>query len=308
MKFVNGRTLVAALLGVALFGTTAMAQGTTYGAPTLTPMASRPSSVRLSVKAGEGGAPEGFAAQWMTRAAYDAAGWPAGDDLSLRQGDFTGTPVWIVQGNAGDFTLAPSQWQAIQLGELFDESGVKSVTDADVAELAASTEYAVRVYAIDGAGAVASPYSATVLVTTSAAATNCTFTLGYWKTHPGAWTVTNLTIGTVNYTAAQLQAILNEPANGNGLLILAHQLIAAKLNILNGADGSTVAATIANADAMIGALVPPPVGSDTLLPSDVSALATTLDNFNMGLIGPGHCGDTAAKPATWGTVKSTYRR
>jgi hypothetical protein len=35
-------------------------------------------------------------------------------------------------------------------------------------------------------------------------------------------------------------AILDNPARGNGLMILAHQLIAAKLNIANGADASEV--------------------------------------------------------------------
>ena len=308
MRLVNGRSLVLALLGVALIGTTAMAQGTTYGAPTLTPMASRPSSVRLSVKAGDGGAPEGFAADWMTKANYDVAGWPAGQDLSVRHGRFTGTPVWIVQGNAGDFTLAPAQWQAIQLGELFDESGVIATSPEDVTELAPSTDYAVRVCAIDGAGVPASPYSATVFVTTSAQSQNCTFTIGYWKTHTGAWPVTNLTLGTVNYTAAELLSILNQPAGGNGLVILAHQLIAAKISIANGADPTAVAAAIASADAIIGGLVVPPVGSDTLSPGSVNALATLLDNYNNGLIGPGHCAETAAKPASWGTVKSTYRR
>jgi hypothetical protein len=305
MKLAIGRSLVGAFVGVALFGSTAMAQGTTFGAPTLTPMASRPSSVRLSVKGGEGGAPEGFAAQWMKKTDFDALGWPADGDASLHSGQFTGTPVWIVQGNAGDFTLGQAQWQAIQLGELFDESGVSA---DNTNELEAGTQYAVRVYAIDGAGAAASPYSATVFVTTTAAATNCTFTIGYWKNHPGVWPVTSLTLGTVNYSAAQILAILNEPAGGNGLLILAHQLIGAKLSIANGADPTAANAAIASADAMIGGLVVPPIGSDALSAASVTSLASSLDDYNNGIIGPGHCAETPVNGTSWGSLKSTYRR
>jgi hypothetical protein len=125
----------------------------------------------------------------------------------------------------------------------------------------------------------------------------CTFTQGYWKTHgPSAtgnnsneWDVTSLTLGTVNYTAAQLQSIFDTAPKGNGLIALAHQLIAAKLNIANGADGSSIAATIAAADALIGGLVVPPVGSGTLTSAQVAALVTALTNFNEGTTGPGHC-------------------
>jgi len=70
---------------------------------------------------------------------------------------------------------------------------------------------------------------------------------------------------------------------------LAHQLIAAKLNIAAGADGSAVSGAIAAADALIGDLVVPPVGTDTLQPADTGALTTTLANFNEGATGPGHC-------------------
>lgn len=268
-------------------------------------MASRPSSIRLSVKAGDGGAPDGFAAEWMKKSDYDIAGWPAEGDLSLRHGVFTGTPVWVVQGNAGDFTLAPAQWQAIQLGELFDESGVSA---DNTSELDPGTDYVVRVVAIDAAGAAASPFSATAFVSTSAQVQNCTFTIGYWKNHTAAWPVTSLTLGTVNYTAAQILAILNESAGGNGLVILAHQLIGAKLSIANGADPTAANAAIASADAIIGGLVVPPVGSDSVSPGSVNALATTLDNYNNGLIGPGHCAETPANTTSWGSLKSTYRR
>ena len=70
--------------------------------------------------------------------------------------------------------------------------------------------------------------------------------------------MTELQLGNVTYTQEQLLDILHQPVRGNGLLILAHQLIAAKLNIAAGADPSCIQETIAEADALIGDLVIPP--------------------------------------------------
>jgi hypothetical protein len=105
---------------------------------------------------------------------------------------------------------------------------------------------------------------------------------GYWKNHPDVWPVTELQLGNVTYTQEQLLAILHEPVRGNGLLILAHQLIAAKLNIAAGADPSCIQDTIAAADALIGNLVIPPVGDGYLSPRDVGSLAGILGQFNEG--------------------------
>src|SRR5437867_220085 len=76
---------------------------------------------------------------------------------------------------------------------------------------------------------------------------------GFWKNHASAWKVTSLTLGTRNYTQAQLLAILETPPRGDASLILAHQLIAAKLNTaVIGTDPSKVAATIKDADTLLG--------------------------------------------------------
>ena len=117
----------------------------------------------------------------------------------------------------------------------------------------------------------------------------CTLTQGFWKNHPESWPVSSLTLGSVTYTEAQLLAILHEPVAGNGLISLAHQLIAAKLNIASGADPTDIQADVTAADALIDGLVVPPVGSGFLLPSDTSSLVSALTDFNEGDTGPGHC-------------------
>ena len=119
----------------------------------------------------------------------------------------------------------------------------------------------------------------------------CTLTQGFWKNHEEDWPVSSLTLGSVTYTQAQLLSILNQPVKGNGLVSLAHQLIAAKLNIAAGADPSAISAAIAAADAAIGALIVPPVGSGYLSPSSVSSLISQLNDYNNGFTGPGHCSD-----------------
>lgn len=76
-------------------------------------------------------------------------------------------------------------------------------------------------------------------------------------------------IGTNAYNECQLLCALAQPANGNAVRILSHQLIAAKLNLLNGASGAgqvwnpsdpgnpynglTTNELIAQADLLIGA-------------------------------------------------------
>jgi len=75
---------------------------------------------------------------------------------------------------------------------------------------------------------------------------------------------------------------MHEPVRGNGLVSLAHHFIATKLNVANGADPSCIQQTIADADAMIGDLVVPPVGDGDLAPRDVEALKETLEEYNEG--------------------------
>lgn len=110
----------------------------------------------------------------------------------------------------------------------------------------------------------------------------CTSGQGYWKHIYPTWPVSALQLGSVSYTAAQLESILLEDAGvgpaANGLVILAHQLIAAKLNVARGAPAP---AAIASADTLIGSLIVPPVaGAGYLAPADVSALTQALDTFN----------------------------
>jgi uncharacterized repeat protein (TIGR01451 family) len=176
---------------------------------------------------------------------------------------------------------------------------VVAMTPADVCDYMLNNTVSVRFPG--GTKGTTSTATASASITVTCApppppGDGCTLTQGFWKNHyPEAWPTSVLAngmmLGTVSYTAAQLVDIFDQPVQGNGLVSLAHQLIAAKLNIASGADGSEIQSDIGAADAMIGGLVVPPIGSGDLEPSDTSALNDSLTDFNEGTTGPGHCDD-----------------
>jgi hypothetical protein len=99
--------------------------------------------------------------------------------------------------------------------------------------------------------------------------------------------VTSLTLGTVVYNQAQLLSILNNSGKGDASIILAKQLIAAKLNIANGSDPTPIAATIATADGLLdGCVLPCNVKPSSTLGGQMTAAADILNQYNNGLLTP----------------------
>jgi len=299
---------VAALAVAALSGAFTSAHAK-YATPSARIVTATRSSITLEITAGQSGAPGGFTVQWMHGADYLAHGWdPIYSYVYIC--DLYGTPTWNTLPGDGSFTVGPGGVVTAELGDMFDETGVYA-DNTDYFE--AGSDYVFRVKAVGDANDTESDFSSTQAGSTQPTGDDCTFTLGYWKTHgpspcvsgnnTNVWPVAGLTLGNNFYTDAQLCAILQMPAGGNGLLILAHQLIAAKLNIANGANPTPVAADIAAADAIIGNLNPL---TDTLPASAADPYAHNLDNFNNGLTSVPHCGETPAHKSTWGSVKVRY--
>jgi hypothetical protein len=96
----------------------------------------------------------------------------------------------------------------------------------------------------------------------------CPLTQGFWKNRPAAWPVTSLVLGSQSYTQSQLQAILKTPVGGDASLILADQLIAAKLSIASDSNPASVAATVSDADSLLAA-------QSGRLPYGIKASSTT---------------------------------
>jgi hypothetical protein len=125
----------------------------------------------------------------------------------------------------------------------------------------------------------------------------CTLTPGYWKTHskygPAPYDSTWALLGEDNpfFLSGQsnYQVLWTSPSGGNAYYILAHAYLAAKLNILNGASTTaSVDAALSFAESFFGTYTPTATLSRAVRNSAI-AQAEVLDNYNNGLIGPGHC-------------------
>jgi hypothetical protein len=132
--------------------------------------------------------------------------------------------------------------------------------------------------------------------------TGCTLTQGYWKTHSvfgpakpsdPTWDLLPDGANTAFFSSGKTwyEVFWTSPKGGNAYYILAHQYMAAKLNILAGAASTTeVDAAIAWSETFFGTY-----GPSSQLPKAVrqQAIATAgiLGSYNEGLIGPGHCSE-----------------
>ncbi len=117
-------------------------------------------------------------------------------------------------------------------------------------------------------------------------------TQGFWQNHEKEWPklpdcggIPGLQLGTVCYHQNELIKILEEPSGGsNGIVALAHQLIAAKLNVLLCGACPVVEQAILDADNLIGNQVVPPFGTGFVDVLDSEPIATILDDYNNDLL------------------------
>ena len=142
----------------------------------------------------------------------------------------------------------------------------------------------------------------------------CTRTLGYWKTHSSngpakkADATWNLILPTGPNAPFFLSGktylqVLGTAPRGNPYYILAHQYIAAELNFLAGAYGGAVATEFAAAKALLQNNTPAQVAlmaNNSATKKSFTTLGGILDNYNNGIIGPGHCDELQEKSASIG--------
>jgi hypothetical protein len=259
-------------------------------APSLSCFDRTQSSITVRFTAPASGAPAGFSLQWMKKTDFDLFGWPASDAPTVCTAGFSGN------ANLSRYDLAAGESVDVAIGDfLFDNGASTNCVDP----LECGVTYVFRAFSHANSDFKKSDWSANLecatLSCTQVAA--CTYTQGYWKTHgpmpvggnTNTWPVSSLVLGNVAYTDLELLSIFNTPAAGNGLIALAHQLMATKLNLANGTDPTAIAATVSAADALIGSMAVPPVGSASLRAAVTSSLTELLADYNEGSIGPGHC-------------------
>lgn len=124
----------------------------------------------------------------------------------------------------------------------------------------------------------------------------CTLTQGYWRTHsiygPAPYDATWANVGEDTpffNTGKTWYNTIWMASRGDTYYILARQYIAAVLNGYAGASApAEVTAAVTEASTWL-ATHSAPVKPATPAGQDALRLATLLDNYNNGLIGPGHC-------------------
>lgn len=121
----------------------------------------------------------------------------------------------------------------------------------------------------------------------------CPLSHGSWKTHPESWPVDSLVLGDETYSAADLLTILGWPGSADASVILAHQLIAAKLNLANQADPLDIVVIVALADQLLAPL--PGRLAYNISPSSAEGnpmmwVAASLDAYNTSCTGSGQPG------------------
>jgi hypothetical protein len=148
--------------------------------------------------------------------------------------------------------------------------------------------------------------SVSVAVDVPCHGTGCTLTQGYWKTHSKygpaskpdpAWNLLPGGLGpdTVFFKSGQtwINVFNTSPSGGNVYYILAHQYQAAILNQLNGASSTpAVDAALAGAAAFFNTYTPAQAGAlakNSAARAQANAWASSLDDYNGGATGPGHC-------------------
>jgi uncharacterized delta-60 repeat protein len=90
-------------------------------------------------------------------------------------------------------------------------------------------------------------------LSTASVAAGCPHSEVFWKKHNALWPVRSFTLGSQSYSEAELRGILSRPPKGDASILLARELIAAKLNVADGAGSPELIADVASADALLAA-------------------------------------------------------
>jgi choice-of-anchor A domain-containing protein len=109
----------------------------------------------------------------------------------------------------------------------------------------------------------------------------CPRSPGYWKNHPEAWPVSELTLGGVVYDQAEVQAIL-EYGGPDAATKLARALAATRLNVASGFQHPDLPTAITEADAFL-ALHPPGSNPKGSAKGEGNALKDALEAFYEGV-------------------------
>ncbi|RJP26743.1 MAG: hypothetical protein C4520_00430 [Candidatus Abyssobacteria bacterium SURF_5] len=151
--------------------------------------------------------------------------------------------------------------------------------------LLAETEgqYVVQLVVSDG---ISDSEPDTCVVTAIVPEYQCPKGFGFWKNHPGAWPIQSLRLGNYLYQKETLHKLLQTPVRGDASMILAHQLIATKLNLENDSEPGPIEDTVQVADNLLAQFtrtLPCGVKPSSAIGKEMIQAAQTLESYNEGL-------------------------
>ncbi len=122
----------------------------------------------------------------------------------------------------------------------------------------------------------------------------CPMSQSFWRKTPASWPVASLSLGGQTYTKEELLAFL-EATLGSGIpadpsVIVAGELVAAKLNVARGSDRVPVARTIVNADTLLSQFkgkIPLQVATSSFTGQKMADVAKILASYSNGVLTPG---------------------
>lgn len=218
------------------------------------------------------------------------------------QADFT---VSVTEGGSSitadnpSFSLMPDECTLAHSDDGGDQDEV-TITESDVED--GFQLDSIVIYAVDGEGNVtrerkvtgtnsvtgsidAGKDGCTVIFYNSPAEMVGTGTPGYWMNHPDAWPMDNIVIGGESYTKSEAINEMSKPDRGDKTRTMFRALVAAKLNVANGADASCISGVISDADDWMKTNGPVGSGVKANSPAwqtDGEDLYETLDDYNNG--------------------------
>jgi hypothetical protein len=136
----------------------------------------------VTVTAGPSGAPTGFVIWWMKKSTFVANGnqwFPAGNGVQAAM-YFDGEPTAnTFDGLVTDFILDPNEVVKVEIGDLFDETGLYG-NALSLQELEGETDYIFCAWAIGDGAVEASAYSNNVEGKTKKQGEDCQHTQGFF--------------------------------------------------------------------------------------------------------------------------------
>jgi hypothetical protein len=287
MKSLKLQTCYAVASTAVLVGLAACA-----GESTSTGPFKSPTSARFAVGASTNATPELGKVKVCKSASSNVSG----------EFDVTRTAVGASTGSAADATVAPND--CVIVAEDMGGSGVGSNITVDETSAGFQSVSAVRIDALVAGGTQTSAQAYTdgstslfvnsfhgfvVTYVNTIHQNGCTYTQGWYKNPKHQWPAGNWS--NFDGTGVSYLGTLETPPKGNVYYILAHQYIAATLNVAAGSSSSDITQALADAAAYFAAASPNNPLPGTYTKDQVTAIAAALDAYNNGITGPGHCDD-----------------